>query len=66
MNSLERKEMRLEFLNQLNDRGVESVRPQIERIVDEITLMKIEIELERRKNSRESKINKVIEHEGNL
>ena len=66
MNSLERKEKRLEFLNQLNDRGVESVRPQIERIVDEIALMKIEIELERRKNSRETKINKVIGYEGNL
>jgi len=60
MNSLERKEMRLEFLNQLNDRGVESVRTQIERIIDEITLMKIEIELEHRKNLRENKINKVI------
>jgi hypothetical protein len=66
MESLEKKEMRLEFLRELNDRGIYSVKPQIERIVDEITLIKIQIELERRKKSRENKINKIVKNEGNL
>ena len=57
MNTLERKEKRWRFLNELYNRGVESVGSQIERTGDEIMIMKIEIELERRKTERENKIN---------
>ena len=57
MNTLERKEKRWRFLNELYNRGVESVGSQIERTGDEIMIMKIEIELERRKTERENNIN---------
>jgi hypothetical protein len=60
MNTLERKEKRWRFLNELYNRGVESVGSQIERTGDEIMIMKIEIELERRKTERENKINTLL------
>ena len=60
MNNLDRKEKRWRFLNELHNRGVESVGSQIERLGDEIMIMKIEIELERRKVERENKINTLL------
>lgn len=60
MNTLDRKEKRWRFLNELYNRGVETVGSQIERLGDEIMLIKIEIELERRKKERENKINTLL------
>ena len=60
MNTLDRKEKRWRFLNELHNRGVETVGSQIERLGDEIMIMKIEIELERRKVERENKINTLL------
>jgi hypothetical protein len=60
MNTLDRKEKRWRFLNELHNRGVETVGSQIERLGDEIMIMKIEIELERRKKERENKINTLL------
>jgi hypothetical protein len=61
MDTLERKEKRLAFLRELHSRGVESVYNQMDRTCDEIALMKINIELERRKLLRDSKIDKVLD-----
>ena len=60
MNTLDRKEKRWRFLNELHNRGVETVGSQIERLGDEIMIMKIEIELERRKVERDSKIDSLV------
>jgi hypothetical protein len=60
MTELEKKEKRWRFLNELHNRGVEMVSPQIERLGDEIMLIKIEQELQRRKSQRESKINTLL------
>lgn len=60
MTELEKKEKRWRFLNELHNRGVEMVGPQIERLGDEIMLIKIEQELQRRKSQRESKINTLL------
>ena len=61
MDTLERKVKRWKFLNELYNKGVESVGPQIERNADEIMLMRIEIELKKRKEERDSKINSIID-----
>jgi hypothetical protein len=60
MDNLERKEKRLKFLNELYNRGIETVESQIERIGDEVTLIKIELELKRIRIERDSKIDKII------
>lgn len=60
MTTLEQKEKRWKFLNELYNRGVESVSNQIERNADEIMLIKIELELERRRSERDSKIKHLI------
>lgn len=60
MTVLEQKEKRWRFLNELYNRGIESVANQLERNADEIMLIKIEIELERIKKERDSKIDKLI------
>lgn len=61
MDTLERKEKRLAFLRELYSRGVESVYKQMDRTCDEVAIIKINIELEKRKALRDSKINKVLE-----
>jgi hypothetical protein len=60
MDTLERKIKRWKFLNELYNRGIESVGPQIERNADDIMLMRIELELKKRKESRDSKINSIL------
>lgn len=60
MTTLEQKEKRWRFLNELHNRGVESVKHQLERNADEIMLIKIELELERRKELRDSKLNQLL------
>ena len=60
MDTLERKEKRLKFLNELYNRGIDTVGPQIERIGNEVTLIKIELELKRKRIERDSKIDKII------
>jgi len=66
MNTLERKEKRLAFLQELYIRGVESVYNQMDRVCDEVTLIKIQMELERIKSTRDSKIEKVLDNGSNL
>ena len=61
MDTLERKEKRLAFLRELYSRGIESVYKQMDRTCDEVAIIKINIELEKRKALRDSKINKVLE-----
>lgn len=60
MSQLENKLKRWKFLNELYNRGVESVSSQIERVGEEIMLMRIEIELDRKRKERDSKINSII------
>ena len=60
MTTLEQKEKRWKFLNELHNRGVESVKSQLERNADEIMLIKIELELEKRMSERDSKINTLL------
>jgi hypothetical protein len=60
MSQLENKLKRWKFLNELYNRGVESVSSQIERVGGEIMLMRIEIELDRKRKERDSKINSII------
>jgi len=60
MDTLERKIKRWKFLNELYNRGIESVGSQIERHADDIMLMSIELELKKRKESRDSKINSIL------
>ena len=60
MDTLERKIKRWKFLNELYNRGIESVGPQIERHADAIMLMRIELELKKRKELRDCKINSVL------
>ena len=66
MDTLERKEKRLAFLRELYSHGVESVYKQMDRTCDEVALMKINIELERRKQLRDTKIDKVLDNGSNL
>jgi len=61
MDTLERKEKRLAFLRELYSRGVESVYHQLDRTCDEVALIKINMEIQRRKLLRDSKINKVLD-----
>jgi hypothetical protein len=60
MDTLERKIKRWKFLNELYKRGVESVGPQLERHANEIMIVRIELELKKRKELRDSKINSII------
>jgi len=60
MDKLERKIKRWKFLNEIYNRGVESVGAQIERNANDIMLMRIELELKKRKELRDSKINSVL------
>lgn len=66
MDTLERKEKRLAFLRELHNRGVESVSKQIDRTCDEVTLIKINMELERIKQLRDTKIDNVLDNGSNL
>jgi hypothetical protein len=61
MDTLERKEKRLAFLRELYSRGVESVYHQLDRTCDEVTVIKLSIELQRIKLLRDSKIDKVLD-----
>lgn len=61
MDTLERKEKRLAFLRELYSRGVESVYKQMDRTCDEVVIIKINMELERRRLLRDSKIEKVLD-----
>jgi len=61
MDTLERKEKRLAFLRELYNRGVESVYHQLHRTCDEVTIIKLSMELQRRKELRDSKIDKVLD-----
>ena len=61
MDTLERKEKRLAFLRELYSRGVESVYHQMDRTCDEVTVMKLSMELEKIKLLRDSKIDKVLD-----
>lgn len=60
MTELEKKLKRWEFLNELYNRGVESVSDQLKRNANDILLIRIEQELQRRKDSRDSKIESII------
>lgn len=60
MEPLEKKERRLEFLRELNKRGVELVNKQLERTINEVALIKLNIDLEKRKSLRDSKIDKLL------
>jgi hypothetical protein len=66
MDTLERKEKRLAFLRELYSRGVESVYKQMDRTCDEVTIIKLSIELQRIKLLRDSKIDKVLDNGSNL
>ena len=66
MDTLERKEKRLAFLGELYNRGVESVYKQMDRTCDEVAIIKINMELERRKQLRDTKIDKVLDNGSNL
>ena len=66
MDTLERKEKRLAFLRELYNIGIESVYKQMDRTCDEVAIIKINMELERRKQLRDTKIDKVLENGSNL
>jgi hypothetical protein len=66
MDTLERKEKRLAFLRELYSRGVESVYKQMDRTCDEVAIIKINMELQRRKELRDTKIDKVLDNGSNL
>lgn len=61
MDTLERKEKRLAFLRELYNIGIESVYKQMDRTSDEVALIKINMELQKRKLLRDSKIDKVLD-----
>jgi hypothetical protein len=61
MDTLEKKEKRLAFLRELYSRGIESVYHQLDRTCDEVTIIKLNMELERMKLLRDSKIDKVLD-----
>lgn len=60
MTILEKKLKRYRFLNELYNRGVESVKEQLGKTADDIMLINIETELKRRKDLRDSKINSIL------
>ena len=66
MDMLERKEKRLAFLRELYNIGIESVYKQMDRTCDEVAIIKINMELERRKQLRDTKIDKVLDNGSNL
>ena len=66
MDTLERKEKRLAFLRELYSRGVESVYHQLDRTCDEVAIIKINMELEKRRLLRDSKIEKVLDNGSDL
>ena len=66
MDTLERKEKRLTFLRELYSRGVESVYHQLDRTCDEVTIIKLSMELKRIKLLRDTKIDKVLDNGSNL
>ena len=66
MDTLERKEKRLSFLRELYSRGVESVYHQLDRTCDEVTIIKLSMELKRIKLLRDTKIDKVLDNGSNL
>jgi hypothetical protein len=66
LSQLERKEKRLAFLRELYSRGVESVYKQMDRTCDEVAIIKINMELQRRKELRDTKIDKVLDNGSNL
>jgi hypothetical protein len=66
MDTLERKEKRLAFLRELYSRGVESVYHQLDRTCNEVTIIKLNMELQRRKLLRDFKIDKVLDNGSNL
>ena len=61
MDTLERKEKRLEFLLELYNIGIDSVYKKMYRTCDEVALIKINMELEKRRLLRDSKIEKVLD-----
>lgn len=61
MDTLERKEKRLAFLRELYSHGIESVYKQMDRTCDEVAIIKLNMELERRKLLRDTKIDKVLD-----
>ena len=61
MDTLERKEKRLAFLRELYNIGIESVYKQMDRTCDEVALIKINMELEKRRLLRDSKIEKILD-----
>jgi hypothetical protein len=61
MDTLERKEKRLAFLRELYNIGIESVYKQMDRTCDEVALIKINMELQKRRLLRDSKIEKVLD-----
>ena len=66
MDTLERKEKRLAFLRELYSHGIESVYKQMDRTCDEVALIKINMELEKRRLLRDSKIEKVLDNGSDL
>lgn len=66
MDTLERKEKRLAFLRELYNIGIESVYKQMDRTCDEVAIIKLNIELEKRKQLRDTKIDKVLDNGSNL
>lgn len=66
MDTLERKEKRLAFLRELYSHGIESVYKQMDRTCDEVAIIKINMELERRRLLRDSKIDKVLKNGSDL
>jgi hypothetical protein len=66
MDTLERKEKRLAFLRELYNIGIESVYKQMDRTCDEVAIIKINMELQRRKELRDTKIDKVLDNGSNL
>jgi hypothetical protein len=59
MEEIEKVEKRLKFLRELHKRGVEGIESQIDRYSTEVTLFRIKIELEKRKERRHKKIKKL-------
>jgi hypothetical protein len=66
MDTLERKEKRLAFLRELYSHGIESVYHQLHRTCDEVTIIKLSMELEKIKLLRDSKIDKVLDNGSDL
>ena len=60
MDTLERKEKRLAFLRELYNIGIESVYKQMDRTCDEVALIKINMELEKRRLLKFRKLQKQV------